>query len=391
MILFIFRRYEAYMGKYHFIIIGSGWRSLYYVRIAKAMPDILRLDAMYCRTQEKADKMAEEFSIHTTTSIEECVGYKPDFAVVAVNKTSICDVSIEWMDRGITVLSETPAALDMDSLKKLYRYHMSDDKTDKKQIVAEQYREYPYNKARINLVNSGVLGDISCLNISIAHEYHGFSLIRAYLGIKPDENYTVSGKIYEFPTTQTLTRYDKFTDGRIAPKKRCVAVFEFESGKVAWYDFDSEQYRSPIRKNMIKVQGVRGELINNELYYLDENNVGRKETIVTDINKVMTGNGNPNLAQVNEIKKIAFGDKILYEPVWGLRGLSEDETAIATLMCKTAEYSRGQALPPYSLENALADAYAAILLDEAVRTSNKVSSCIEKICIAKNKYLNNIL
>ena len=31
------------MGKYHFIIIGSGWRSLYYVRIAKAMPDILRL------------------------------------------------------------------------------------------------------------------------------------------------------------------------------------------------------------------------------------------------------------------------------------------------------------------------------------------------------------
>ena len=357
------------MGKYHFIIIGSGWRSLYYVRIAKAMPDILRLDAMYCRTQEKADKMAEEFGIHTTTSIEECVGYKPDFAVVAVNKTSICDVSIEWMDRGITVLSETPAALDMESLKKLYRYHMSDDKTDKKQVVAEQYREYPYNKARINLVNSGVLGDISCLNISIAHEYHGFSLIRAYLGIKPDENYTVSGKIYEFPTTQTLTRYDKFTDGRIAPKKRCVAVFEFESGKVAWYDFDSEQYRSPIRKNMIKVQGVRGELINNELYYLDENNVGRKETIVTDINKVMTGNGNPNLAQVNEIKKIAFGDKILYEPVWGLRGLSEDETAIATLMCKTAEYSRGQALPPYSLENALADAYASILLDEAVRTS----------------------
>jgi predicted dehydrogenase len=385
LILFIFRRYEAYMSMYHFIIIGSGWRSLYYVRIAKAMPDILRLDAMYCRTQEKADKMAEEFSIHTTTSIEECVGYKPDFAVVAVNKTSICDVSIEWMDRGITVLSETPAALDMDSLKKLYRYHMSDDKTDKKQVVAEQYREYPYNKARIKLVNSGVLGDISCLNISLAHEYHGFSLIRAYLGIKPDENYTVSGKIYEFPTTQTLTRYDKFTDGRTAPKKRCVAAFEFESGKVAWYDFDSEQYRSPIRKNMIKVQGVRGELINNELYYLDENNVGRKETIVTDINKVMTGNGNPNLAQVNEIKKIAFGDKILYEPVWGLRGLSEDETAIATLMCKTAEYSRGQALPPYSLENALADAYASILLDEAVRTSNKVSSCIEKIGIAKNK------
>ena len=282
------------------------------------------------------------------------------------------------MDRGITVLSETPAALDMDSLKKLYRYHMSDDKTDKKQVVAEQYREYPYNKARIKLVNSGVLGDISCLNISLAHEYHGFSLIRAYLGIKADENYTVSGKIYEFPTTQTLTRYDKFTDGRTAPKKRCVAAFEFESGKVAWYDFDSEQYRSPIRKNMIKVQGVRGELINDEMYYLDDKNEGQYQKIVTDVNVTHTKETNPNLSTVREIEKIMCGENVLYEPELGLHGLSEDETAIAALMIGTAKYSRGEAESPYSMEDAFADAYAAILLDEAVRTGNKISSCIEK-------------
>ena len=68
-----------------------------------------------------------------------------------------------------------------------------------------------------------------------------------------------------------------------------------------------------------------------------------------------------------------------------MRGLSEDETAIAGLMIVTAKYSRGEAESPYSMEDAFADAYASILLDEAVRTSNKVSSCIEKICIAKNK------
>ena len=68
-----------------------------------------------------------------------------------------------------------------------------------------------------------------------------------------------------------------------------------------------------------------------------------------------------------------------------MRGLSEDETAIAGLMIGTAKYSRGEAELPYSMEDAFADAYAAILLDEAVRTSNKVSSCIEKIGIAKNK------
>ena len=85
------------MGKYHFIIIGAGWRALYYVRIAKAMPDIFCLDAVYCRTQEKADKIAREYQIHTTTSKEECAAYKPDFAVIAVNKAEICNVAVEWM------------------------------------------------------------------------------------------------------------------------------------------------------------------------------------------------------------------------------------------------------------------------------------------------------
>lgn len=394
------------LGKYHFIIVGSGWRSLYYVRIAKAMPNVFCLDAMYCRTQEKADKMAKEYGIHTTTSIEECVAYKPDFAVIAVNKASICDVSIEWMDRGITVLSETPAAIDIESLKKLYRYHMTDNykvnepenksasecldkqigkinnksleiynNTKKKQVVAEQYRRYPSNSAMLKLVDSGLIGDVSCANISLAHEYHGFSLIRAYLGIKPDENYIVSGKTYEFPTTQTFTRYDKLLDGRIADKKRCVATFEFESGKVAWYDFDSEQYRSSIRKNTIKVQGVRGELIDDTVYYLDNNNEGQCQKIVTDVNIMHTKDTNPNLSTVREVKKISFGENVLYEPESGLRGLSEDETAIADLMIDTAKYSRGEGESPYSMEDAFADAYAAILLNEAVRTGKKVRSC----------------
>ena len=48
------------MDRYHFIIVGSGWRAMYYVRVAKAMPELFCLDAMYCRRQEKADKIAQE-------------------------------------------------------------------------------------------------------------------------------------------------------------------------------------------------------------------------------------------------------------------------------------------------------------------------------------------
>ena len=79
--------------------------------------------------------------------------------------------------RGITVLSETPAALDTDSLNKQYSYY----KCGKKQVVAEQYREYPNIKASLKLINEGIIGDVSCVNVSLAHEYHGISLIRHFL------------------------------------------------------------------------------------------------------------------------------------------------------------------------------------------------------------------
>ena len=42
--------------KIRFIIVGSGWRSLYYVRIAKALKDRFELCALLCRTKEKADR-----------------------------------------------------------------------------------------------------------------------------------------------------------------------------------------------------------------------------------------------------------------------------------------------------------------------------------------------
>ena len=44
------------------------------------------------------------------------------------------------------------------------------------------------------------------------------------------------------------------------------------------------------------------------------------------------------------------------------------------MMKKTAEYSRGNASAPYSMEDALADAYAAILLKKAVETGEVVHS-----------------
>lgn len=358
------------MDKIKFVIVGSGWRSLYYVRVAKALPDIFELCAMYCRTEEKAQKMAKEHHIHTTTSIEECVDYKPDFVVVVVNKSSIAEISMEWMQRGFTVLCETPAAMDVETLNKLWDMHNEGYKL----VVAEQYTSYPEYSALLKVADRNMIGEPDCLNISLAHEYHGASLMRALLKVSSDTDFTVSAKTYQFPTTETLTRYESYKDGRIADKKRCVATFEFADGKVALYDFDSEQYRSPIRKNTVKLQGSRGEIIDRTVYYLDEENEPQISEIRIEKRVVETEYENPNLHYVEEVTDVHFEDDRVYTPEFGLCGLAQDETAVASLMKRTAAYSGGNAPEPYPLKDALQDAYMAILLREADASQSKVSS-----------------
>ncbi|MBR0030763.1 MAG: Gfo/Idh/MocA family oxidoreductase [Treponema sp.] len=324
--------------KARFVIIGSGWRASFYVRIAKALPERFELLYMLCRSAEKAEKISKDLGIPTTTRIQDCVDAKPDFVVVAVTKSSMTDVSLEWLDRGFFVLAETPAALSFETIKKLKNLGEKGNRL----IVAEQYRLYPENAAILSVLENGLIGEATALNISIAHEYHAASLIRAFLKIPTDMKFSVRAKTYEFPTTETLTRYEHFTDGRIASKKRTVATFEFKNGKVAFYDFDSEQYRSPIRKNTLKIQGVRGEIIGRKVYYLDEKNEGRE-------------------------------GEISFETAWGVREFTEknfshDEMAIASLMQKMYSYVQGKAANPYPLEEAVQDSFMAILMQKSIES-----------------------
>lgn len=326
------------MEKIKFIIVGSGWRSLFYVRIAKALPQYFELCALLCRTEEKANRIAAENGIYTTISEQECIDMKPDLVVVAVNKASLAEVSMHWMKMGFCVLCETPAAMDSETLEKLLEM----ERKGAKFVINEQYHRYPVYSSLIKIAQSGLIGEPQYLDISVAHEYHGASLIRAFLNVKPSEKYSVKAVTKSFLTTLTRTRYEEITDGRTEMKNRTIALVEFESGKTALYDFDSEQYRSPIRHNFLRLTGTRGEIYNNTVYYLDENNKPQRADLEVKCDK--------------EITEIGCCGKVLYTPPFGLCGLSEDETAMAVMLFETAKYAKKTGNSPYSLEEAVADA-----------------------------------
>jgi len=341
------------MKKSRFIIIGSGWRSMYYVRIAKALPEMFELCAMYCRTTEKAEKVALENNIHTTTSIEECVAYNPDFVVVAVNKTSIYEVSKEWMEKGFSVLCETPPSLKLEELQDLWEMCERGAKLQ----VAEQYFLYPTYKGKLDILDSKILGDPYNVTISAVHDYHAASIIRKILHTG-FENVTIYGKKHKFLVTETLTRYESLFDGRVAEKERDRLTFEFENGKMAFYDFCGIQYRSTIRSMYMAVQGVRGEMVNETFRYLDDKNMPHEAEM--KIEKFESG----------QIESVKFEEKSVYQCTYGDCGLSEDETAIAGLMAGMREFNiTGKEV--YPLADAMQDAYITILMQQALANPNQ--------------------
>ena len=184
----------------------------------------------------------------------------------------------------------------------------------------------------------------------------------------------MTAKTYELPVTETLTRYDSFKDGRTAMKKRTVATFEFENGKVAFYDFDGEQYRSPIRKNTMRLQGTRGEIIDDKVYYLDQANDGVCKPIEVSTRKVRTEYDNPNLREIEEVLSVTFNGETLYEPAFGQCGLAQDETSMAIMMRQADLYGKGLAESPYPLADALQDAYTMLLMQRACETGEKVKT-----------------
>ena len=99
------------MAKLRFLVVGSGWRSLFYVRIAQALPQQFELCAVLCRSQEKAEQI-RRYGAPVSTSPEQCAAMRPDFVVVAVNKASLAQVSKEWIERGFAVLCEPGCVRD---------------------------------------------------------------------------------------------------------------------------------------------------------------------------------------------------------------------------------------------------------------------------------------
>ena len=334
-----------------FAVAGSGWRALFYVRAAKRLPDWFELTGVLCRSPERAAAFSAEHGVKAVSSLEALLEDAPDFVVTCVRKADMAGMVMRLLEMGMPVLSETPLATDVATLRSVYG---TQRRTGTPLDLAEQYALYPTHIARRAAIDGGLLGEVVSCWLSLAHDYHGISLLRHYLN--PDERRVeLRARQMNTPILVTGGRGGLTADGAMGDEIRTLAELTYADGKRGLYDFSGTQYHSAIRSSHIRVLGTRGEIFDDDIRYADDSN--RPQQTRLDVRRDrMTGT----------VRAISLlGEEVYRCPFPADVTLDEDETAVAlTLLRMGRETLRGGEGYPYLYR----DAYLSCLLTgQAVR------------------------
>lgn len=345
-----------------FAIVGSGWRSEFFLRIAEQLPKMFRVAGMVVRDEEKGQAFERRWGVSTFRSVRDLIDHVDvSFVVVSVPREVAPEITIQLSEKGFPVLCETPPAKNVGELIEFNRLLQHDWKVQ----IAEQYIFQPNHAARLNLVKSGRIGMVQQAQISVAHDYHGISLIRNFLGVGY-EDATIHAFAYHAPIIQSPDRNGPSKDLRLQDSKQVVATLRF-GDKLAIYDFTDEQYFSWIRSPRMLIRGERGEINNFEVKYLLDtgfpvaNRLHRQDA------------GHDGNLEGFYLKGVTLGAELLYENKFIPGRLSDDEIAVATCLKKMDAYAKGG--PSfYSVAEASQDHYLSLLIHQAVNSGETVVS-----------------
>lgn len=348
------------MSKIRFGLIGSGWRAEFYIRIAKAIPEKFELTGVVIRNREKGEEFARKFGVNVVQSLDELLKSQPDYVVLSVKRGFVTDYLIDLFKRGIPVLCETPPGETIEALEELWE---QSNKYNAKVQIAEQYFAQPLYAAWLKVIQDGKLGEVSNMNLSSLHGYHGVSIIRKFLNAGY-ENCIIHGKRFSFRVTETYGREGMDFDGKIFSCTRDRLTLEFENGKVAFFDFsDPAQYHSFIRTRQLTVQGVRGEIDDLTVRYLTPSNV----PVTQELNRIDLGKYNN---QEWSHYGIMLGEEFVYRNPFANARLNDDEIAVSTCLERMGAYlATGTEF--YSLKEALQDTYISLMMDAALKNPHQ--------------------
>lgn len=343
-----------------FGIVGVGWRTEFYLRIAKACPERFTVCGLVGRTPAKAALVANQFGVPLYNSVEELVqSTKPQFVVTSLPWEVNPKILKELAALGTPILSETPPASTVEEMAELFALVQQGARIQ----VAEQYFLQPHHAARLLFARSGKIGHVSQAQISVAHGYHGVSLIRRFLGIGY-ENAQITATFFKSPIVQGPGRSGPPSREEIVQSEQIIAWIDF-GDRLGVFDFTGSQYFASIRDPRVLVRGERGEIRNDYTVYLKD------YLTPVRVDFVRHSAGEHGNLEGHYLKGIQAGEEWIYRNPLSPAPMFDDEIAVATCLLKMAEYAAGGE-SFYSLAEACQDRYLDIMIQESAREEHPV-------------------
>jgi hypothetical protein len=344
-----------------FGLVGGAWRAEFYFRIAQALSERFRVAGCFARSEATREAIKRVWNIPVFDTMEGLLNERPEFVVTSVPRAVSGPLLVELAAQNMPVLAETPPASDLEELIRLWQNLAVNARVQ----VAEQYAFQPLHAARLAFVRTGKLGEISQAQVSVAHGYHGISLIRKFLGIG-FENAVIRAFAFKSPLIAGPDRKGPPSEETRIESPQTIAYLQF-GDKLAIFDFTADQYFSWVRSQRLLVRGERGEINNLEGSYLED----FRTPVRFRFERRDAGQGG-NLEGYHH-KGYDAGGEDWYQNPFAPGRLSDEEIAIATCLESMRRYlETGE--PFYSLAEASQDYYLSLLLDEASKTGKTMES-----------------
>ena len=350
-----------------FGIIGSGWRADFFVRLAALMPDRFTLVGAAVRRPESAQRVAQSWQVPAYLSPQELFAKQnPDFVVTSVSWPANPEVIAAAVAAAVKVLAETPPAPDAAGLRELWA------RVGERRMVqvAEQYLLMPAHAARREIVERGVIGRPTSVQVSSTHGYHAVSMIRGLLGVN-FEPARVTASRFTAPLLDPLTR-DGWT-GEQTPKdaQTTLATLDFGNGASGLYDFTSNQWHNRLRSRRIVIRASHGELADDTVVrWAAPRTVLRSHLVRSQLGHDLNLDG-------HDTEHFSFDGEVVYRnPFLGLR-LMDEEIAIASILTATAAWAHDEGPEPYPLAQACQDHLISLAIERSAETGERVTTEIE--------------
>lgn len=343
-----------------FGIVGSGWRSQFFLRIARALPERFDVCGLVSRAEDTGRAIEAAWDVPTFRTVDDLLAHaSPRFVVVSVPRDAAPAVIENVARHGVPVLTETPPGTDVEAMLPLHRLVANGAIIQ----VAEQYHLSPLLNAQLAIARSGRLGAISQVRVAQCHDYHGISILRRGLGIG-FEDAVITASEFRSPLVVGPSREGDPAEEKTVTAIEVTARLEF-GDRLGVYDFAPQQYFSWIRANRLLVRGERGEIHDTEVRFLKDFRTPMRHSI----RRVSTGEGGNLEGQF--LRGLIAGDEWVYLNEFAPGRMSDDEIAIATCLARMAEHVDGGP-SMYSLAEASQDHYLALMVKRAVETGQTV-------------------